>query len=206
MRKKGFIYFDLAYFLFALILVLIGFIILFFMIKAESSDDKDVMLSKDAYQTIQIARTYLETPLTFTYDDSKGKAITKTQSVAEWASFYFTCDEGDTNKLRLTKDELKNELINLGNPLKIYLFQRETMAATFFYIEGETTSPPFLVVATPQKVKKEDKGAKQISANNMGNENIELRIPVYDIDLASNPTYSYILFRIGALKFNSGEK
>ena len=192
MNSKGDINSEIVYFLAGAGLVVIGLALLFAMSNQDKKDNlNQVSDLKEGYQTIQLARTYLQTPLEF-----EGE----TKPVAMWANDYFQMsDYTKRNELRRAMYDLAQQSIKPN--LRASIFDSEA-AFTYYFLGKEQDK---VVVASTWATSSKDLQVENVVYVDNSQSDVTIQIPVYMEDEQQDPSERYILFEIKTTDSKSGE-
>lgn len=182
MNNKGMSSTDLFYTIVGVLFIAIGIFLLYFSaIQKQDEMQEKIKLDKEGYQTLQLARTYLITPMEF-----KGE----TKTVAQWANDYFLKENYKD------KTELKSELYFLGLKILSPHLKNEyfpTKAEFNFYVNGKLESN-FIVANSDSKITNQEY-YDQFSMISDSQEEIKIQIPTYKEGSQDVSTY-YLVFEI----------
>ncbi|MBN1175296.1 hypothetical protein JXA48_01495 [Candidatus Woesearchaeota archaeon] len=182
-NKKGDYTSEWFYFLVGGALVIIGLFLMMNMSDREKQDNYQQVASlKEGYQTIQLARTYLQTPMEF-----KGE----TREVANWANYYFNLNNyTEKNELRRALYDLAE--VSIKPHLRTGVFESEA-SFTYYFLGQEQDK---VIVASTWATSSESLQDKGIVYSDEAQVDVELQIPFYEKGDQFNPTDKYILFKI----------
>jgi len=181
-NSKGELTSDLLHLLGAVVLIVIGLFILFSISSNEKKANlEDIATIKDSYQTLQLARTFIQTPVEFQGD---------MRTVAEWVNIYFQL----TNYTQQIK--LRRALsLSASKILRPHLKSGDdrTIAAFSYYTVGKkTASLEISSTWNSDDVEQKDK----VIYTGVFQGNVSIQVPVYIRGLQTNPSDKYIRFDI----------
>lgn len=182
-NKKGDYTSEWFYFLVGGAMVLIGLFLMMNIADKEKEENYQQVASlKEGYQTIQMARTYLQTPLEFD---------AKTKEVALWANEYFNMKDP------VKKNDLRRALYDLAK-LTIKPHMRtgyyDSEASFTYYFLGEEQEK--FVVASTWAESSDSLQGEGIVYSDKEQVDTTIQIPFYEEGNQFNPTDKYILFEI----------
>lgn len=179
LTKKGDLFSGLIYFYVTVGFIAIALIILFVSsIAQEDANAQEISEIKSGYQTIQIARTFTQTPMEF-----EGETMT----IAQWVNYYFLLEDVKTrSKLRL-------EFSNMGKFILTPYMARnfEGTSAVFSYYTSGVLKDSVMVANSNLNIVKTE---SSIITGAEESADIVIQLPVYE--KGNENSNSYILFTI----------
>jgi hypothetical protein len=180
---NGNLFSDLFYLGVAVAIIVVGMILLMNISNKETKDNlQEVASIKEGYQTIQLARTFLQTPL-----EINGE----TKLISVWANEYFTIDNfSEKTIIRKAMTELADKTLAPHLRAGVYA----TDAVFTYYNLGNLKSS--LTVASVSYYFISKHKQEGIIYSDISQEDIKIQLPVYVKGLQYNPSDKYIIFEI----------
>lgn len=178
--KKGDFLSDMTYFSFGAFWVIAAILMLFLLSGShEKQNYEEISVIKDGYQTIQLARTFTQTPIEINGQN---------KNVGEWASIYFKTKD---SKLKYS---IAYELSSLGlKVLNPYLSDKnEGTKATFSYYENGVFKESLLV----SYVRKKEEQDAFVYTGDLESSDVMIQLPILLDDLSLTPQGTFIQFQI----------
>jgi len=173
---------NLFYFFITVVLVVSGLFFLYSLsVDEKEANLNEIAVLKQGYQTTQLARTFIQTPLNFSG---------KTKTVAEWVNIYFQSN----NYTR--QHQLRVALFNLASKtLRPHLNSEttETKAIFSYYVFGRKINS---LQVSNTELPFDKQIEKNVVYSGVFQENASIQIPTYTSGLQTNPADKFILFEI----------